>query len=69
MRIHYQKSLDEPEKIIADVAYIGIVDAFTPATVLLENGRELTIRLNRIEAIFDESMFDAAVIAKNGRQQ
>ncbi len=58
MKIHYHKSIDEPDKIITDVLYIGIVDGFTPASVVLKNGKELTIRLDRIEAILDDELGD-----------
>ena len=67
MKIHYKKDLDSPDKIISDVIYMGIVDGNEPAAVVLKNGRELTIRLDRIEAIIDDSVFDNTIGAARMR--
>lgn len=57
MKIHYQSEKNLAGRIIDDVLYIGIVDTHEEATVLLKNGQELTIRIDGIEAIIDDSLF------------
>lgn len=37
-----------------------MIDGENPVIALLENGTELTIRLDHIEAIFDDSLLEAA---------
>lgn len=54
MFLHYNNG--QEEKIITDVIAINIIDGNTPATVLLRNGKELRIRLDRIETILDDDI-------------
>jgi hypothetical protein len=56
MKIHYRKDLDSPDKIIHDVLYIDVIDGNEPVNVVLRNGKELKIRLDRIEAILDDEI-------------
>ena len=56
MKIHYNNG--EKEKIIDNVLSIMVVDSNTPAVVALSNGKELTISLNNIEMILDDSVFE-----------
>ncbi|GEM_PF-4512929 len=56
MKIHYRKNLNSPDKIISDVIYIGVIDGNEPVSVVLRDNREFRIRLDRIEAIIDDSM-------------
>lgn len=56
MKIHYRKDLNSPDKIINDVLFVGVVDGNEPVNVVLKNGKELLIRLDRIEAIYDDSL-------------
>lgn len=55
MRIHYNNG--EKEKIIDNVLSIMVIDNQQPVIVTLKNGKELTISLNNIEMILDESVF------------
>lgn len=56
MKIHYKKDLKSPDKIIDNVIYVGVIDGNEPVSVVFENGKELNIRLDRIEAIIDDSL-------------
>ena len=56
MKIHYNNG--EKERIIDNVLSVMIVDVSTPATVLLSNGKELTISLNNVEMILDDAIFE-----------
>lgn len=59
MRIHYKKDLNTSDKMIEDVLYVGVIDGDKPVNVVLRNGKELRIRLDRIEAFVDDEVFDA----------
>ena len=52
MIIHYNNG--EAEKLIRNVVYIQVIGNEYPVTALLSNGKELTISLDRIEAIIDD---------------
>lgn len=54
MIIYYNNGTTE--KQIKDVVNIEVVDGEHPIVVLLRNGRELTIRLDNIESIFDDEL-------------
>lgn len=54
MIIHYNNG--QEEKLITNVICITIVDGNTPATALLGNGKELTIRIDRIESILNDDI-------------
>ena len=54
MFLHYNNG--EKEKLIKDIHSIQIIDGNTPAIVALKSGGELIIRLDRIEAIVDDSV-------------
>lgn len=54
MTICYNNGKDE--KQIKGVINIEVIDGETPVIALLENGRELTIRLENIESIFDDKL-------------
>lgn len=56
MKSHYQKDLNNPEKIIEGVLYVGIVDGNAPASVVFHNGKEFSIRLDRIESIMEDDL-------------
>ena len=56
MRIHYNNG--EKEKIIDNVLSIMVIDSNSPIIACLSNGKELTISLNNIEMILDETVFD-----------
>ena len=56
MKIHYNNG--EKERIIDNVLSVMIVDASQPATVILSNGKELTISLNNVEMILDDAIFE-----------
>ena len=43
-------------KKIKDVVNIEVIDGEHPIVALLRNGRELTIRLDNIESIFEEEL-------------
>jgi hypothetical protein len=51
MKIHYKKDYHSPDKIIENVLYIQVIDGNEPVNVVLRNGRELSIRLDRIEGL------------------
>ena len=55
MRIHYNNG--EKEKIIDNVLSIMVIDSNSPIIACLSNGKELTISLNNIEMILDETVF------------
>ena len=65
MKIHYCKAIGCPKKIIEEVKFIQIVDGNTPATIVMQSGRELTIRLDRIEAILDDDVGSSPAQAKS----
>lgn len=54
MLLHYNNG--QEEKLIADILAITIIDGNTPAIVALRNGKELKIRLDRIETILDDEI-------------
>lgn len=54
MILHYNNG--QEEKLIADILCISIIDGNTPAVVALRNGKELSIRLDRIEMILDDEI-------------
>lgn len=54
MFIHYNNG--QEEKLITDILCITIIDGNTPAIVSLRNGKELKIRLDRIETILDDEI-------------
>lgn len=54
MFLHYNNG--QEEKLITDILCITIVDENTPAIVTLRNGKELRIRLDRIETILDDEI-------------
>lgn len=54
MFIHYNNG--QEEKLITDILCITIIDGNTPAIVSLRNGKELRIRLDRIETILDDEI-------------
>ena len=54
MFIHYNNGKEE--KLITDILCITIIDGNTPAIVSLRNGKELRIRLDRIETILDDEI-------------
>ena len=56
MKIHYNNR--EKEKIIDNVLSIMVVDSNSPIIACLSNGKELTISLNNIEMILDETVFE-----------
>ena len=58
MFLHYNNG--EEEKLITDILCIDIVDGNHPAIVTLRNGKELRIRLDRIETILDDDINDGA---------
>lgn len=64
MRIHYRKDLNNPDKIIYDVLYIQVIDGNSPVSVVLRNGKELTIRLDRIEGILDDELCEPIKIRR-----
>lgn len=59
MTIEYNNG--EKQRLITGVLHILVIDGENPVTVLLDNGKELTIRLDHIEAIIDDSLIDAAI--------
>lgn len=54
MCLHYNNG--QEEKLITDILCITIIDGNTPAIVALRNGKELKIRLDRIEMILDDEI-------------
>ena len=54
MFLHYNNG--EEEKIIKDILCIDIIDGNNPAIVTLRNGKELRIRLDRIETILNDDI-------------
>ena len=54
MFLHYNNG--EEEKLITDILCIDIIDGNYPAIVTLRNGKELRIRLDRIETIFNDDI-------------
>lgn len=56
MRIHYNNG--EKEKIIDNVLSIMVIDSNSPIIACLSNGKELTISINNIEMILDETVFE-----------
>lgn len=56
MRIHYNNG--EKEKIIDNVISIMVIDSNSPIIACLSNGNELTISINNIEMILDETIFE-----------
>lgn len=54
MFLHYNNG--QEEKIITDILCITIIDEYTPAIVTLKNGKELRIRLDRIETILNDDI-------------
>lgn len=56
MKIHYNNG--KKEKIIDNVLSIMVVDSNSPIVACLSNGKELTISLNNIEMILDETVFE-----------
>ncbi len=56
MTIYYNNG--KTEKRISGVINIEVIDGEHPIVALLENGRELTIRLDNIESIYDERILN-----------
>ena len=56
MRIHYNNG--KKEKIIDNVLSIMVIDSNSPIIACLSNGKELTISINNIEMILDETIFE-----------
>lgn len=56
MFIHYNNG--KSEKLIKDVLCVTVIDGEHPAIAALTNGKELTIRLDRIEAICDNNILE-----------
>ena len=54
MKIHYNNG--QQEKIIDNVIAIQVIGANELVTALMANGSELTISLNNIEMILDDSI-------------
>ena len=54
MFLHYNNG--QEEKLITDILCITIIDGNKPAIVALRNGKELNIRLDRIETICDDNI-------------
>ena len=54
MFLHYNNG--EEEKLITDILCIDIIDGNNPAIVTLRNGKELRIRLDRIETILNDDI-------------
>ena len=54
MIIHYNNGTEE--KLLRDIAYIEVIDGEHPVTVLTKSGKEYNIRIDRIEAIFDDEI-------------
>lgn len=52
--LHYNNG--EEEKLITDILCIDIIDGNNPAIVTLRNGKELRIRLDRIETILNDDI-------------
>lgn len=55
MFLHYNNG---EEKLITDILCIDIIDGNHPAIVTLRNGKELRIRLDRIETILNDNIMD-----------
>lgn len=64
MKIHYNNGNQGKEKLISGVIAIQVIGANEPITVLMANGGELTISLNNIEMILDESITSDKEIPK-----
>lgn len=62
MTIYYNNG--ETEKQIKGVINIEVIDGEHPVIALLDNGRELTIRLDNIESIYDDD-----VLTEKGKKQ
>ena len=56
MFIHYNNG--ESEKLIKNVLCVDIIDGEHPAYVTLADGKELRIRLDRIETICDDGVLE-----------
>lgn len=54
MIIHYNNG--KTEKLIWDVIHIIVIGRDEPIIAVLENGRELTISLDNVEAIVDDEI-------------
>ena len=64
MFLHYNNG--EEEKLITDILCIDIIDGNHPAIVTLRNGKELRIRLDRIETILNDDIKDGAKMDGKG---
>ncbi len=58
MKIHYNNGKAEKEKVIGGIIAIQVIGANELITALLPNGKELTISLDNIEMILDDSITD-----------
>ena len=56
MFIHYNNG--ESETLIKNVLCVNIIDGANPAYVTLADGKELRIRLDRIETICDDGVLE-----------
>lgn len=56
MVLHYNNG--EKEKLITDILCITIIDGNEPAIVTLNNGKELRIRIDRIETILNDDIIE-----------
>ena len=54
MIIHYNNG--KTEKLIRDIIHIIVIGRDEPIIAVLENGRELTISLDNVEAIVDDEI-------------
>ena len=62
MVIHYNNG--ETEKIIRNVVYVQVIGNGYPVIALISNGNELTISIDRIEAIIDDDIAEQGKEAK-----
>ena len=63
MIIHYNNG--ETEKLIRNVVHLQVIGNGYPVTALLSNGNELTISIDRIEAIIDDDIAEKGKEAEN----
>ena len=56
MFLHYNNG--EKEELIKDILCIDIIDEYSPVIITLRNGRELRIRIDRIETILNDDILE-----------
>lgn len=54
MFIHYNNG--QEQKLIKNVLCVDIIDGNEPAVIQLKNGKELRVRIDRIESIVDDEV-------------